>query len=74
MEVALIVLATIFVVLKLYLEHQKSIDASNGVADSDESYTVKGLLQSMRNERKADKIERKIEKQEKKLEKTKRKL
>ncbi len=58
-------LALIYVIVKLLLEHQESEDKAKGIAQPHEAYTFKGMLKMIREERKERKKEKRGLKQPK---------
>ena len=50
-----VIIATIIVTVKLVLEQQRDSDRKNGIEQIASSYTIKGMIHLIRNERKRKK-------------------
>ena len=59
-------IALVYVIVKLLLEHQESEDKAKGIQQPHEQYTMFGMLKAIRAERKEKRAEKKLRKQERK--------
>lgn len=63
-----VIIAAIIVTVKLVLEHQRDSDKKNGIEQVASSYTIKGMIRLIRNERKRNKNIRELHLQQKSTE------
>lgn len=61
------VIATVLVVVKLMLEHQRDQDRANGNIQDDDSYTMKGMLRLIREENREKRTARREERHRAKI-------